>query len=160
MMKALGKAYFEGILVMGLAEMFPTDKAARKWFEAKIRPNGCRCPRCSCMETVVERTGQPLMPFWCRTCKRYFYVRIGTIEDSPLSLRNRVWALYLHLTSLKSVFSMKLRRDLKVMRKIARFMLRRIRETFKRDDDEPSLESLIDVDEAYFGILHKNVHKA
>ena len=39
-------------------------------------------------------------------------------------------------------------------------MLQRIRETFKRDNDDPSLEGLIYVDEAYFGVLHKNVHKA
>ena len=90
MMKAPGKAYLEGILVMDLAEVFPTDKAAWELFEAKTWPNGYHCPRCSCMETVVERTSKPLMPFWCQTCKWYFYVLIGTIEDSRLSLRNWV----------------------------------------------------------------------
>ena len=34
--KAPEKSYREGVSIMKMTELFPTDDAARKWFEAKI----------------------------------------------------------------------------------------------------------------------------
>ena len=52
------------------------------------------------------------MPYWCTDCRSYFSVKTGTVmQASKLLLRK--WAIgiyiYLCLTSLKSVSSMKLR---------------------------------------------------
>ena len=157
MTKAPGKAYREGVSVFELAEIFPDDEAARRWFEAEVWPNGRHCPRCGHAETI-ECKGTPPMPYWCPGCKRHFSVRIGTLmEGSPLPLRKWVWAIYLHLTSLKGVSSMKLHRDLGVTQKTAWFMLQRIREAFKRDDDEPPMDGPVEVDEVYLGGLRKNM---
>lgn len=159
MATAPGKSHREGVSVMELAEMFPTDDAAREWFEAKVWPDGRHCPRCGSVETT-ECTGTPPMPYWCPSCKKHFSVRIGTVmEGSPLPLRKWVYAIYLHLTSLKGVSSMKLHRDLKVTQKTAWFMLQRIREAFD-NDDEPPFSGPVEVDEAYFGGLRKNMSNA
>ena len=49
------------------------------------------------------------MPYRCRARKRYFSLKTGTVmEDSKLSLKKWAWAIYLELTSLKGVSSMKL----------------------------------------------------
>ena len=152
-----GKHYREGITIMELGEKFPTDEVAREWFEGLIWPNGRHCPRCGSAETV-ECTGKPPMPYWCPACKRHFSVRIGTVmERSPLPFRKWVYAIYLHLTSLKGVSSVKLGRDIGVRQATAWFMLQRIREAFKRDDNEPPLEGPVEVDEVYLGGLRKNM---
>ena len=158
MAKAPGKAYREGVSVIELAEIFPTDKEAREWFEAKVWPNGRHCPHCGSVNTVENNGKSESRPYHCRDCKRHFSVRKGTVmEGSPLPLRKWVWAIYLHLTSLKGVSSMKLHRDLKVTQKTAWFMLQRIREAFKRDDDEPPMDGPVEVDEVYLGGLRKNM---
>ena len=161
MAKAPGKSYREGVSVMELAEMFPTDDAAREWFEAKVWPNGRVCPHCGSTDTVENAGKSEARPYHCRGCKRHFSVRKGTVmEGSPLPLRKWVWAIYLHLTSLKGVSSMKLHRDLSITQKTAWFMLQRIREAFKRDDDdEPPMGGPVEIDEVYLGGLRKNMHK-
>ena len=37
---APGKAHREGISLMQLADLFPTEDAAREWFESRIWPSG------------------------------------------------------------------------------------------------------------------------
>ncbi len=102
-----GKSCREGVSVLEFAEIFPDDEAARCWFEAKTWTNGRHGPRCGHTDTI-ECKGEPPLPYWCPNCNRHFSVRIGTImERSPLPFRKWVFAIYLHLTSLKGVSSMK-----------------------------------------------------
>ncbi len=156
MKKAPGKAFREGVTILELADMIPDEAAARKWFEARIWPNGRYCPRCGFMRTI-ESTGRPPMPYYCPACSRHFSVRTGTLmERSKVPLRKWVWAIYLHLTSLKGVSSMKLHRDIGVTQKTAWFMLQRIRKAFD-DDDEPPFAGPVEVDEVYLGGQRKNM---
>jgi len=81
------------------------------------------------------------------------------MERSHVSLQDWAIAIYMHLTSLKGVSSMKLHRDLGVTQKTAWFMLQRIRKAFD-NDDEPPMSGPVEVDEAYFGGLRKNMSNA
>ena len=156
--KAPGRADREGITMVQLSEMFPTDEAAREWFEARMWPDGRHCPRCG--STRTTEASHRSMPYWCTDCRSYFSVKTGSImEESRLPLRKWVWAIYLHLTSLKGVSSMKLHRDIGVTQKTAWFMLQRIRAAFD-NDDEPPFGGPVEVDEAYFGGLRKNMSNA
>jgi len=65
-------------------------------------------------------------------------------------------AIYLCLTSLKSVSSMKLHRDIKVTQKTAWFMLMRIREAWMENDDY-AFGGPVEVDETYFGGRRSNM---
>ena len=155
-----GKHYREGVTLLELGEKFPTEESARIWFEELIWPNGRHCPRCGAAETV-ECTGAPPMPYWCPACKRHFSVRIGTVmERSPLPFRKWVYAIYLHLTSLKGVSSVKLGRDIGVRQATAWHMLQRIRKAFDRDATEPPMAGPAEADEAYFGGRRKNMSLA
>ena len=99
--KAPGKSHREGVTMMELSDMFPTDEAAREWFEAKVWPEGRHCPRCGSCRT--REATHAKMPYWCSDCRSYFSVKTGSVmEGSPLPLRKWVWAIYLHLTSLKA----------------------------------------------------------
>ena len=131
--KAPGKSDREGITLVQLHDLFPTEKSAREWFEARIWPDGRHCPRCGSVNTSAA--SHKKMPYWCTDCRSYFSVKIGTaLEGSRVSLRKWAFAIYLHLTSLKGVSSMKLHRDIGVTQSTGWFMLQRIRKAWEDGD--------------------------
>ena len=159
MAKAPGKAHREGITVMQLADMFPDEKAATAWFESLVWPDGRHCPRCGCVDTYKAAKTAGL-PYRCRGCGKGFSVRIGTaLERSKVTLRQWVFAIYLEMTSLKGVSSMKLHRDVGVTQKTAWFMLHRIREAWASERDSV-FSGPIEADETYVGGARKNMSNA
>ncbi|MCY4289908.1 MAG: IS1595 family transposase [Aestuariivita sp.] len=142
-------------------EMFPTDEAARKWFEGIVWKNGRVCPHCGSTHTIENTSASENRPYRCQSCGQHFSVKKGTVmQGSPLPYRKWVLAIYLHMTSLKGVSSMKLQRDIGVTQKTAWFMLQRIREAFKRDDDEPPMSGPTEIDETYMGGRERNKHNS
>ncbi len=157
--KAPGKAHREGMTIVQLMDMFPTEDAAREWFESVIWPNGRHCPKCGSVETKPAPNAKP-MPYRCKDCRSYFSVKTGTaMQASKIPLRKWAIAIYLCLTSLKSVSSMKLQRDIGVSQPTAWFMLHRIREAWGEDDGEP-FDGPAEVDETYFGGKRRNMSNA
>ena len=160
--KGPGKAHREGLTMVELFEMFPTEEAAIAWFEETIWPNGRHCPKCGSLRT--REATHKKMPYWCTDCRSYFSVKTGTaMQASKIPLRKWAIAIYLCLTSLKSVSSMKLSRDIGVKQTTAWFMLHRIRAAWGEDDDE-DFDGPVDVDETYIGGERRNMsnkkHKA
>lgn len=134
--KAPGKAFRQGLTVIELMDMFPTEEAATVWFEEAIWPHGRHCSHCGNTETVETKNRKP-MPYWCGGCRSYFSVRTGTpMQRSKIALRKWAIAIYLVLTSLKPVSSMKLQRDIGVSQPTAWFMLHRIRQAWSEDNDK------------------------
>ena len=162
MATAPGKSFRKGLSIFELQDMFPTEESAREWFESIIWADGRVCPHCGCTDTFENPKSEPSRPYRCKGCHQHFSVRLGTIlEGSPLPFRKWVLAIYLHMTSLKGVSSMKLHRDIEVTQKTAWFMLNRIREAFKRDDDdEPPMGGPVEVDETFVGGTVRNMSNA
>jgi transposase-like protein len=102
----------------------------------------------------------------CRkgTCNRQFSVKVGTIfEDSPISLKKWLPAMWLICNCKNGISSHELARDLKVTQKTAWFMLQRIRLAMAGG----SFEKMggpeggpVEVDEAYIGGDPKNRHRS
>ena len=155
--KAPGKAHREGLTLVQLMDMFPTEGAATDWFESVVWPDGERhCGKCGSARTSEVPNAKP-MPYWCSDCRSYFSVRTGTpIARSNVPLRKWVIAIYLCLTSLKSVASMKLHRDIGVSQPTAWFMLHRIREAWSGNGEGP-LDGPVEFDETYVGGKRKNM---
>ena len=148
--KAPGKAHREGITVVQLMDMFPDETTARQWFEQMVWNGERCCGHCGGLRTKPVPNDKP-MPYWCADCRGYFSVRTGTIlERSHVPLRKWVIAIYLELTSLKSVSSMKLHRDIGVRQATAWFMLHRIREAWKVPGGN-SFAGPVEIDETFFG---------
>ena len=76
------------------------------------------------------------------------------MAESKLPLRKWAIAIYLHATSLKSVSSMKLHRDLKITQKSAWFLGHRIREALSTPGG--IFNGPVEVGEAHFGGREKN----
>ena len=154
---APGKAHREGISLMELWDMFPTERDATDWFEALVWPVERACGKCGSLST--RKASHKKMPYWCTDCRSYFSVRTGTaLSHSKVPLRKWAVAIYLEMTSLKGVSSMKLHRDLKVSQPTAWFMLHRIREAWA-DPDTGGFGGPVEVDETYVGGLEANKHE-
>ena len=158
--KAPGKSHREGLTLVQVMDMFPDEAAAVAWFESIIWPDGERhCGKCGSSRTREVPKAKP-MPYWCTDCRSYFSVRTGTpLARSNVPMRKWAIAIYLCLTSLKSVSSMKLSRDIGVKQSTAWFMLHRIREAWDDDDGEP-FDGPVEVDETYMGGKRKNMSNA
>ena len=157
--KAPGKHFRDSISLVDLFKMFPDDKTAEAWFIKQFWPNGICCIRCG---SVNIQTGakHKSMPFRCRDCRKRFSTRTDTVMHSS-KLGYQVWAIaiYLLTTSLKSVSSMKLHRDLNVTQKTAWHLAHRIRESMTQQGQD-LFKGPVEVDETYVGGLRKNMPKS
>ena len=140
--------------------MFPDDETAERWFIEQRWPNGVCCPECG---SVNVQTGakHPTMPFRCREkeCAKLFSTKTGTVmEGSKIGYQDWIIASFLMMTSLKSVSSMKLHRDLGITQKSAWFLAQRLRVALSQDG--ALFSGPVEVDETYFGGKRHNMSKS
>jgi transposase-like protein len=127
-------------------------------FVASLRwPHGVTCPHCEAGDPLFLQTRR----IWkCRTCRKQFSVKVGTIfEDSPLPLQKWLPALWLVVNCKNGVSSYEVARALGVTQKTAWFMTHRIRlamqtETFGKAGGE------VEVDETFIGGRARFMHKS
>ena len=158
--KAPGKSDREGLTLIQMMDLFPDETVATKWFEDHMWAAGRCCGKCGAMNTAEVPNAKP-MPYWCPDCRSYFSVRTGTaLERSKVPLRKWRIAIYLEMTSLKSISSMKLHRDIGVNQRTAWFMLHRIRQAWTGGDSGSQYAGPVEVDETYVGGRRKNMSNA
>ena len=155
--KQSDKSNREGMTVVELMDMFPTEETAVAWFEECLWPVERHCGKCGSLRTREVPNAKP-MPYWCTDCRSYFSVRTGTpMARSNVPMRKWAIAIYLCLTSLKSVSSKKLARDIGVNKNTAWFMMMRIREAWGEDEDDEDFDGPVEVDETYMGGERRNM---
>ena len=158
--KAPGKSHRKGISLAKLMRMFPNDDAAREWFESRIWPSGPYCPRCGSFN-VQSGIRHKTMTHRCRECegKPRFSLKTGNImEGSKLGYQQWAIAIYLVMTHLKGVSSMKLHRDLEITQKSAWHLAHRIRKAFEAG--QPLFGGPVEADETFLGGKRKNMSNA
>lgn len=138
---------------------FPNEESARKYFELKRWNGHVRCPHCGSDHITECKDGKP-MPYRCKTCRKFFSVRFGTIlEESKLPLHKWLMCMYLLATSRKGISSVQVSKILGVTQKTAWFLCHRIREVWMKSKKD-KLDGIIEIDETYIGGLEKNKKKS
>ena len=158
--KAPGKAFRKGISLKQIMRLFPDNETAEQWFITQRWSDGVCCHYCGSVN-VQAGCKHKTMPFRCREkeCGKKFSVKTGTImEGSKIGYQDWIIATFQMLTSLKSVSSMKLHRDLGVTQKSAWFLTHRLRAAFSQDGS--MFHGPVEVDETYFGGKRRNMSNA
>ena len=158
--KAPGKSFREGISLVQIFRMFPDDATAEAWFVARRWPTGVACPHCGSLN-VQTGAKHATMPYRCREkqCAKRFSAKTGTVmEGSKLGLQVWMIATYLVSTSLKSVSSMKLHRDLTINQRSAWFLAHRLRVALTQESG--LFAGPVEVDETYMGGKRANMSKS
>jgi transposase-like protein len=138
------------------APHFHNEEAAYAFVEARIWPHGPVCPHCGGQERIGKMNGKStrMGTYKCYVCRKPFTVKIGTIfEDSHVSLRLWLQAIYLMCASKKGISAHQLHRTLGVTLKTAWFIGHRIREAMREGELAPmgSNGGIVEVDETFIG---------
>ena len=142
--------------LMKLFEQFGTDEQCRIALEKLRWPDGVTCPRCQ--SEKISRAHKRNQ-FECDSCGYHFSVTAGTIfHDSHLPLTKWFAAIYLICESRKGISANQLKRTLGVAYKTAWYLCHRIRAAVK-DADTSLLSGIVEVDETFFALPPKNMHK-
>ena len=157
--KAPGKGYRDGITLKEFFQRFPDDATSEQWFIQQRWPTGICCPKCGSMN-VQTGCKHKTMPFRCREKKcgrKRFSTKTGTVmEGSKIGYQDWLLATFQLNTSLKSVSSMKLHRDLGITQKSAWFLAHRVRYGLSQDA-RVAFAGLVEVDETYVGGKRRNM---
>lgn len=155
-MGRLSKKERQRISLYEFMEKFDTEEKCREHFEKLIWGDKRHCPRCGSDNT--REASHKTMPYWCSACRKYFSVKMGTLmEDSNITYRKWLMAIYLMSTSLKGVASTKLGNDIGIKQPHAWFLGHRIRESWK-NNAELLFGTEIEMDETYIGGKEHNKH--
>jgi transposase-like protein len=119
--------------------------------------DGPVCPECEAANPYYLKTQKR----WkCRECRIQFSVKVGTIfEDSPISLKKWLPALWLLCNCKNGISSYEIARDLGVTQKTAWFMLQRLRLVLKNGMMGKLDGGPIEIDETFVGGNLQNMHK-
>ncbi len=157
---APGKHYRKGISLTKIFKMFPDNETAEKWFVERRWKGTPTCPKCDSIN-VQSGSKHPIMPYRCRekSCCKQFSVKTGTfMQGSNIDYQTWAIAMYLMVTNIKGISSMKLHRDLEVTQKSAWHLAHRIREGLIPGDNPYG--GSVEVDETYIGSKRSNMSNA
>ncbi|MFA7306230.1 MAG: IS1595 family transposase [Hyphomicrobium sp.] len=132
------------------------EKAAYRFVESRIWPNGPVCPHCGEAKRISAMKGEStrIGAYKCYGCRKPFTVKIGTIfEASKVPMHQWLQAIFLMCSSKKGISSNQLHRMLGVQLRTAWFMSHRIREAMRTGSLAAigGPEAVVEVDETFIG---------
>ncbi len=148
----------------GLAEAieyFSDPDACFETIKTLRWPNGVECPHCiregvTCKDVHFIESRK----IWrCKSCGKQFSVKVGSVmEDSPLSLKLWLTAIWLIANTKNGTSSCELARHLKIRQATAWFVFHRVREAMRTGSYE-KMSGTVEADETFIGGKAKNMHK-
>ena len=138
-------------------QIFPDETAAVEWAESIRWPDGVSCVHCGSGDVAEVKSRKP-MPYRCRSCRKHFSVKVGSLmQDSKLSVRQWLYAMYLMSVSKKGLSSMQLGRELGIAQEAAWRLGHKIRQAWNQGSLFP-MSGEVEVDETYIGGKERNKH--
>jgi transposase-like protein len=138
------------------AKVLQDEAADYAWVEARIWPEGPECPHCGGVDRISKMGGKStrIGVYKCYQCRKQFSVKVGTVfEDSHVTMRLWLQAMFLLCSSKKGISSNQLHRTLGVTLKTAWFMSHRLREAMRIIGVEPmgGAGEIVEIDETFVG---------
>lgn len=141
-----------------LIRYFSEEKRAWDYLELQKWDGTPTCPHCGSTKVYRLKEG-PNFKCGNKECDRKFNAKVGSIfENSKIPLSKWYAAIYIATAHKKGISSLQLGRDLGVTQKTAWFMMHRIRE-LARVNNEVELSDTIQIDETYVKGKMKNKSK-
>lgn len=139
-----------------LLKAFPNDQACidhltnLRWKEGVISPFDSSSKVYVCAGNKYK----------CKNTGKYFNVKTATLfENTKIELQKWFLSIWIVTAHKKGISSLQLHRDIGVTQKTAWFMLQRIRNCFKSENNY-NLQGLVEVDETYIGGKDTNRQKS
>jgi len=147
------KTLQEAILFYAVPQNCIETVIRSRWADGNVS-----CPTCG-SEAVTWLPTRSLFQCKARHSKRQFSVKVGTIfEDSPLPLGKWLIIAWMLGSCRNGISSYEVARTIGITQKSAWFMLHRLREAMKMQE-EP-LFGEVEADETYVGAKLKNKHRS
>lgn len=94
--------------------------------------------------------------YWCKNTNKIFNVKTGTLfENTKIPLQKWFISIWLVTSHKKGISSIQLSKDINVTQKTGWFILQRIRQCFKCENNH-KLSNEVEVDETYIGGRERN----
>lgn len=151
----------ENISLYTFFQKFPDEESARVYFETKRWSGKTVCPHCG-SEVVSGCKDHKPMPYRCKSCRKHFSVRTGTVlAESRLPLHKWMMAMYMLTTARKGISSVQMAKELGVTQKTAWFLSQRIRECWMGNEGNTDNDSgsTVEIDETFIGGKERNKHR-
>jgi len=142
---------------------FHNEKAAFKYLEEILWPDGPVCPHCGAVDHAYKLRGKATRVglYKCGACRKQFRVTVGTVfEHLRIPLHKVLQAAYLMASSKKGISAHQLHRTLEITYKTAWFLAHRIREAMREGMVPGGMGGkgkVVEADETWVGGKAKNV---
>ena len=139
-----------------LTTAIPDEDAAVAHVGSVRWASGAFCPYCGSTKVYHfsdKRTNK------CSDCRQRFSIKVGTIfEDSKVSLRKWLMAIWMLSSHKKGIASTQLAREIDVTQKTAWFMLHRLRAAVETKSFDAALDGMVEADKTFIGSKEENKH--
>ena len=144
---------------------FHNEKAAFKYLESILWPDGPVCPHCGTIGHAYRLKGKATRVglHKCGSCRKQFRVTVGTVfEHLRIPLHKALQAVYLMASSKKGISAHQLHRTLEITYKSAWFLSHRIREAMREGKIPGGMggpNKVVEADETFVGGKAKNAKR-
>lgn len=132
-----------------LLMQIPDEDGAIAYVKEQLWGDTPLCGHCGSDNVYEVKSGKP-QPMRCRTCKKYFSFKVGTVlQNTMLPIRTWIMAIHLMFSSPKGMSAKQMATILGIQHRTAWFLCHRIREAMHQGDVR--LGGIVQGDESYFG---------